>query len=94
MDLKIHLLFYCKLTDLTQKLLLCSCDIENAEMILERDHYSMEKVKKRILEYLAVNMLKSEVQKENVSFNFLAFIYLFLIIKFLVCFLNLVLKKA
>ncbi|UKI20171.1 MAG: AAA family ATPase [Oscillospiraceae bacterium] len=30
------------------------CDLKNARAILDRDHYGMEKVKKRVLEYLAV----------------------------------------
>ena len=34
-------------------------DIHKAEMILDRDHYGMEKVKERILEYLAVRSLTS-----------------------------------
>ena len=34
-------------------------DIHKSEMILDRDHYGMEKVKERILEYLAVRSLTS-----------------------------------
>ena len=34
-------------------------DMHKAEMILDRDHYGMEKVKERILEYLAVRSLTS-----------------------------------
>ena len=32
-------------------------DIENAEQILEEDHYGLEKVKERVLEFLAVRKL-------------------------------------
>lgn len=35
-------------------------DIKNAERILDRDHYGMEKVKERILEFLAVRNLTSK----------------------------------
>jgi len=35
-------------------------DLQNAKEILERDHYGMEKVKERILEYLAVRSLTKE----------------------------------
>ncbi|MFN3822181.1 MAG: AAA family ATPase, partial [bacterium] len=37
-------------------------DIKKAEEILERDHYGLEKVKKRILEYLAVRKLKNDMR--------------------------------
>ncbi len=37
-------------------------DIENARAILEADHYDLEKVKKRMLEYLAVRKLKSDMR--------------------------------
>jgi len=37
-------------------------DIKHAEAILEEDHYGLEKVKKRILEYLAVRKLKSDMK--------------------------------
>jgi ATP-dependent Lon protease len=37
-----------------------SNDIMKAEEILERDHYGLEKVKERIIEYLAVRMLTSK----------------------------------
>lgn len=36
------------------------CDIKAAEKILNRDHYGLEKVKERILEYLAVKTLSPE----------------------------------
>ncbi|HGY56617.1 MAG TPA: endopeptidase La [Caldithrix abyssi] len=37
-------------------------DIKKAEQILNEDHYGLEKVKKRILEYLAVRQLKSDMK--------------------------------
>lgn len=37
-------------------------DIKKAEKILNEDHYGLEKVKKRILEYLAVRQLKSNMK--------------------------------
>jgi ATP-dependent Lon protease len=37
-------------------------DIKKAEEILDRDHYGLEKVKKRILEYLAVRKLKNDMK--------------------------------
>jgi ATP-dependent Lon protease len=37
-------------------------DIEHAEQILEEDHYGLEKVKQRILEYLAVQQLAGELK--------------------------------
>ncbi|MBI4549254.1 MAG: endopeptidase La [Ignavibacteriae bacterium] len=37
-------------------------DIAKAREVLERDHYGLEKVKKRILEYLAVRKLKHEMK--------------------------------
>jgi ATP-dependent Lon protease len=37
-------------------------DIRNAKKILDEDHYDLEKVKKRILEYLAVRKLKSDMK--------------------------------
>src|SRR5438034_899611 len=36
-------------------------DLERARRILDEDHYDLEKVKERILEYLAVSKLKNEV---------------------------------
>tara|TARA_B100000131_G_scaffold27433_1_gene26037 strand:- start:2401 stop:4761 length:2361 start_codon:yes stop_codon:yes gene_type:complete len=35
-------------------------NIENAEEILDRDHYGLKKVKERILEFLAVNSLRTD----------------------------------
>jgi len=37
-------------------------DIENARQILDADHYGLEKIKKRILEYLAVRKLKNDMR--------------------------------
>ena len=37
-------------------------DIANASRILDEDHYNLEKVKKRILEYLAVRKLKKDMK--------------------------------
>lgn len=37
-------------------------DLKKAEEILEGDHYGLEKVKKRILEYLAVRKLKEQIK--------------------------------
>ena len=37
-----------------------SLDIQKARKILDEDHYSLEKIKKRVLEYLAVRKLKPE----------------------------------
>jgi ATP-dependent Lon protease len=37
-------------------------DIRNAERVLNRDHYGLEKVKERILEHLAVLQLKGDVK--------------------------------
>jgi len=37
-------------------------DIENARTVLNNDHYDLDKVKKRILEYLAVRKLKNDMK--------------------------------
>jgi ATP-dependent Lon protease len=37
-------------------------DIDNGQRTLDEDHYDLEKVKKRILEYLAVRKLKSDMK--------------------------------
>ncbi|HSN91527.1 MAG TPA: endopeptidase La, partial [Anaeromyxobacteraceae bacterium] len=37
-------------------------DIENARQILDADHYALQKIKKRILEYLAVRKLKNDMR--------------------------------
>jgi len=37
-------------------------DIPSARTVLERDHYGLDKVKKRILEYLAVRKLKNDMR--------------------------------
>lgn len=43
-------------------------DVIKAEKILEEDHYGLEKVKKRILEYLAVRQLKSDMKGPILGF--------------------------
>ena len=37
-------------------------DIPSAQQVLEEDHYNLEKIKKRILEYLAVRKLKKDMK--------------------------------
>ena len=37
-------------------------DIENARSVLDADHYGLQKIKKRILEYLAVRKLKNDMR--------------------------------
>lgn len=37
-------------------------DIETAQRVLDEDHYDLEKIKKRILEYLAVRKLKQDMK--------------------------------
>jgi ATP-dependent Lon protease len=37
-------------------------DIGNAKVVLDSDHYDLEKIKKRIIEYLAVRKLKSDMK--------------------------------
>jgi ATP-dependent Lon protease len=37
-------------------------DLENAQKVLDEDHYDLEKIKERILEYLAVRKLKSDTR--------------------------------
>jgi len=37
-------------------------DIENAHAILDADHYGLDKIKKRVLEYLAVRKLKNDMR--------------------------------
>ena len=44
-------------------------DINEAREILDRDHYDMEKVKDRILEYLAVHRLRKERQEAGEDFE-------------------------
>ncbi|MFQ5569237.1 MAG: endopeptidase La [Rhodothermales bacterium] len=43
-------------------------DIKRAEQILDEDHYGLEKVKKRILEYLAVLKLKGDMKAPILCF--------------------------
>lgn len=42
-----------------------SLNIENAGTILDEDHYGLEKIKDRVIEYLAVRKLKSERAKKG-----------------------------
>lgn len=37
-------------------------DIRAARVLLDNDHYAMEKLKKRVLEYLAVRQLKNNLK--------------------------------
>jgi ATP-dependent Lon protease len=39
-----------------------SLDVEEAQRVLDEDHYDLEKVKKRIVEYLAVRQLKPDMK--------------------------------
>ena len=41
----------------------------SAQAILEEDHYGLEDVKKRILEFIAVSLLKGSVQGKIVCLN-------------------------
>ncbi|MEK9136815.1 MAG: endopeptidase La, partial [Bacteroidota bacterium] len=43
-------------------------DIAKAEEVLEKDHYGLDKVKKRILEYLAVRKLKNDMKGPILAF--------------------------
>ena len=43
-------------------------DLENAKKYLNEDHYGLEKIKKRILEYLAVRKLKSNMKGPIICF--------------------------
>ncbi len=44
-----------------------SSDLKRAEEILNADHYGMEKVKERVLEYLAVRISDEEGQQSRFS---------------------------
>ncbi|HLX58948.1 MAG TPA: endopeptidase La, partial [Ktedonobacteraceae bacterium] len=44
-------------------------DVPNARQVLDHDHYDLEKIKDRILEYLAVRRLKEERLAEQVKRN-------------------------
>ena len=43
-------------------------DLEHARKVLDRDHYGLEDVKKRILEFLAVGIMKKEISGSIVLF--------------------------
>jgi ATP-dependent Lon protease len=42
-----------------------SLDLKKAQKVFDSDHYGLEKVKQRILEYLAVLKLKGDLKKSN-----------------------------
>ena len=42
-------------------------DVSHARLVLDRDHYDLEKIKERILEYLAVLHLKEERMAEHIQ---------------------------
>jgi ATP-dependent Lon protease len=42
-------------------------DVAHARQVLDQDHYDLEKIKERILEYLAVRRLKEERQAEEIE---------------------------
>jgi ATP-dependent Lon protease len=42
-------------------------EIKKAQKILDEDHYDLEKVKERILEYLSVRKLKSDLKGSSRS---------------------------
>src|SRR5450756_617286 len=46
-----------------------SIDVPEARRILDEDHYDLEKVKERILEYLAVRKLKEDRKAEDAEFS-------------------------
>jgi len=37
-------------------------DLDRAQQILDEDHYGLEKVKERIIEYLAIRKLKKDLK--------------------------------
>ena len=50
-------------------------DIRQAQQILDEDHYGLEKVKTRVIEYLAVRKLKEQIQKgESIKGPILCFV--------------------
>ena len=50
--------------------------MDQAKLDLDEDHYSMEKLKRRVLEYLAVRQLQSNItgNKQNVKGPILCFV--------------------
>lgn len=44
-------------------------DLDSANVILEEDHYGMEDVKKRILEFIAVSQLRGTTQGKILCFH-------------------------
>nr|XP_026692801.1 lon protease homolog 2, peroxisomal-like [Ciona intestinalis] len=49
-------------------------DLNQAKLDLDVDHYSMDKLKRRVLEYLAVRQLQSNKSKQNVKGPILCFV--------------------
>lgn len=45
-------------------------DIGAARTLLDNDHYAMDKLKRRVLEYLAVRQLKTSLKVGFANFNF------------------------
>jgi ATP-dependent Lon protease len=43
-------------------------DLDNAQQVLDEDHYDLEKIKERILEYLAVRKLKADTKGPIICF--------------------------
>ena len=43
--------------------------LEDAQVILDEDHYGMEDIKKRILEFIAVSQLKGSTQGKILCFH-------------------------
>jgi ATP-dependent Lon protease len=43
--------------------------LEDAQVILDEDHYGMEDIKKRILEFIAVSQLKGTTQGKILCFH-------------------------
>lgn len=63
MDYSVQLNYLDLLSDLPwNEYSIDNLDIKNAQKILDKDHYGMEDVKKRILEYLAVLKLKGDMK--------------------------------
>lgn len=44
-------------------------DLETAEKILNEDHYGMDEIKKRILEFIAVSQLRGSTQGKILCFH-------------------------
>lgn len=44
-------------------------DLDTASKVLDEDHYGMEEIKKRILEFIAVSQLKGTTQGKIICFH-------------------------